>query len=483
MKFNKLAVAVTSAVLLMAGNVALADSTSDIVNVLVDKGILTPEEGKLISKNSVDEKKKAQKEAGKIKISEAIDSLTLYGDVRVRLEDREVTGLVDAGTKQGSGTLTRFRGKFLLGMTATSGDFYTDFALSTGGKGRSDNYTMGQSGTIGSGLYAKGGDQAIAVNRAMIGWKLADWITVEAGRMKNPLYTTQMVWDADLPVEGLTEKLSYNYGGINLFANLGQYQYEGVASAPNYYFNDGSAGKTVKTIQLFATQVGLQGDITSSTNGKAAVTYYSYNNGDAANGTASGGNLGVFTPMSTTGSYNSSVGMGVNNLSVVEVPAEINYMAFNNVGVRFYGDYAVNLTAQQRANAAGYKGGLTVARGDNGNDYAYLAGIVVGSAPDLKSFAANKMKQGDWQARLWYQEIGMWSIDPNAVDSDFMDGRVNTKGWVAKAQYNLRDNVMVNLSGGYGQVLDKRYGLGGYGDMTTNFSHLGLVQTDLTWKF
>jgi len=51
MKFNKkLAVAVSSAVLLMAGQVALADSATDIVDALVAKGVLTEEEGKLITK-------------------------------------------------------------------------------------------------------------------------------------------------------------------------------------------------------------------------------------------------------------------------------------------------------------------------------------------------------------------------------------------------------------------------------------------------
>ena len=51
MNFNKkLAAAVSSAVLLMAGQVALADSTSDIVDALVSKGVLTEEEGKLITK-------------------------------------------------------------------------------------------------------------------------------------------------------------------------------------------------------------------------------------------------------------------------------------------------------------------------------------------------------------------------------------------------------------------------------------------------
>jgi phosphate-selective porin OprO and OprP len=51
MNFNKkLAVAVSGAMLLMAGQFALADSATDIVDALVSKGVLTEEEGKLITK-------------------------------------------------------------------------------------------------------------------------------------------------------------------------------------------------------------------------------------------------------------------------------------------------------------------------------------------------------------------------------------------------------------------------------------------------
>ena len=60
MNFNKkLAVAVSSAVLLMAGQVALADSTTDIVDALVMKGVLTEEEGKLINKGHTSKAKVA----------------------------------------------------------------------------------------------------------------------------------------------------------------------------------------------------------------------------------------------------------------------------------------------------------------------------------------------------------------------------------------------------------------------------------------
>ena len=51
MNFNKkLAVAVSGAVILMAGQFAIADSTTDIVDALIMKGVLTEEEGKLITK-------------------------------------------------------------------------------------------------------------------------------------------------------------------------------------------------------------------------------------------------------------------------------------------------------------------------------------------------------------------------------------------------------------------------------------------------
>jgi phosphate-selective porin OprO/OprP len=60
MNFNtKLAVAVSGAVLLMAGQTVQADSTTDIVDALVMKGILTEEEGKLINKGHTSKTKVA----------------------------------------------------------------------------------------------------------------------------------------------------------------------------------------------------------------------------------------------------------------------------------------------------------------------------------------------------------------------------------------------------------------------------------------
>ncbi|MFM8232732.1 MAG: porin, partial [Candidatus Methylopumilus sp.] len=47
---KKLVAAVSGAVLLMTGQLSLADSTNDLVEALVSKGVLTEEEGKLLTK-------------------------------------------------------------------------------------------------------------------------------------------------------------------------------------------------------------------------------------------------------------------------------------------------------------------------------------------------------------------------------------------------------------------------------------------------
>jgi hypothetical protein len=94
------------------------------------------------------------------------------------------------------------------------------------------------------------------------------------------------------------------------------------------------------------------------------------------------------------------------------------------------------------------------------------------------------MVKGDWSARIWYQDVGAYSVDPNAVDSDFMDSRVNMKGTTFKAQYNIQDNVFANFA--YGHATSKNGALGTAGaanDLALNLDSYDLIQLDLTYKF
>jgi len=487
---NLVAATLAGSFLMGFGVNAMADSTTDIVNALVAKGVLTEEEGALLTKGRTDEaagQAKALKKAGKVTVSDAIDNATVYGDIRVRYEDRSGTGVVGSTTPIAgiNETRARARYKMTLGVKTTSGDWNTDLAIAMGANGRSDNATFGKSAT--TNINDK---EALYIKRAVVGYKATDWLTVDAGRMNNPLYTTPMVWDADLNFEGLAEKFTYKMGSTDLFLTLAQAQYQG--DRKNF---DGTTADTITT-ELFAFQGGAKFPITDNASAKAALTYttYSHNTSTTAfkPGLATDGSgvtaVATVAPDATHNYVAAVTGRtgyglassGVNDLETIEIPAELNYMVSSNVGVKLFGDYVYNTKADDRANHSG----LTTTGSSGSDDTAWMFGVAVGSAKDLKAFESNKMAKGDWSARIWYQDVGVWSVDANAVDSDFMDSRVNMKGTTFKAQYNIQDNVYANFAYGHATRKNGTYGTAGAAsDLALNLDKFDLVQLDLTYKF
>ena len=113
MNFNKkLAVAVSGAVLLMAGQFALADSTTDIVDALVGKGVLTEEEGKLITKGH-DSKKKADGTVGfkngfKINSGDGKSNFSVNGRIQADYRYFDTPGPISIGAASNETTADTF---------------------------------------------------------------------------------------------------------------------------------------------------------------------------------------------------------------------------------------------------------------------------------------------------------------------------------------------------------------------------------------
>jgi len=109
---KKLAVAVSGAVLLMAGQFALADSTTDIVDALVSKGVLTEEEGKLISKGH-ETKKKAEgtvgfKDGFKINSGDGKSNFSVNGRIQADYRWFDTPGVNQTGAATGSESADSF---------------------------------------------------------------------------------------------------------------------------------------------------------------------------------------------------------------------------------------------------------------------------------------------------------------------------------------------------------------------------------------
>jgi len=163
---------------------------------------------------------KADEKANKsrVKVGEFIDNAELYGNMRARYEYRSGTGIGAGGNSQQE-ERNRARGKFEFGVKTNSGNWYSDIAFATGSNAsaRSDNFTFGGNNVN----YNQ--KESIYLKRAMLGWNATNWLTIEAGRMNNPLYTTPMVWDADYQVSGFQEKVKFNLGDTEIFGVAGQW--------------------------------------------------------------------------------------------------------------------------------------------------------------------------------------------------------------------------------------------------------------------
>ena len=476
-KLNKLVLAsLTSSFLLGFGANAMADSTFDLVQALVTKGVLTEEEALPLLKgreNDIQLADKKVKKAAKLGISDAIDNASIYGDMRVREEYRagHDTG---AGALQNKEVRDRLRYKLTFGVKSNAGDFYSDIAFAMGAGGRSDNSTFGN----GNGTNGANNKETLFVKRAMLGWNVTDWASLEAGRIANPLYTTEMVWDKDLTMEGLAEKLNYTLNdGTELFGNFVQSQYLGDRRE-----NNGTANDRVTNF-LLAFQGGAKYKFNDNISAKAGLTYTKYTNNKPFNIT------GAFAPaLGTLATFNPTTAANVqstNNIRTIEVPAEVSFKTSptGDIGLKLFGDYVYNIDGSDRYNAAVAATTAGAARNaiqSAGNDdTAWLLGI----GAEMKQ--GKTPQKGDWAARLWYQEVGVYSVDPNAVDSDFFDSRVNMKGIVLKAEYNLRDNVFINAAAGHAtRKNDALAAVGAPGtDLRVNIDSFDLLQLDLTYKF
>jgi len=485
-KFVLIAVAVG----FMTGVTARAQDAGALLDLLVKKRLITDQEAEEVRSELT--KDVATTSAGKLKLSSPITELELYGDMRVRYEVRTAeAGLPDTITPPGEHTQRdRQRYRLRLGLRGTlADDWFFGLRLETSSNSRSTNVTFGDESS--GGPFSKGSD-GINVGQAYLGYKGLRDFTFTAGRMPNPLVTTSMVWDADINPEGVAEQwkhtYSFSFGGgqtttaaeskdgknvsaavvsephkitIDLFANLAQFVYDD--SNPEDPIGPQPKGVPNTDAYMLAWQVGAKINFTKDIYFQLAPTIYNYTgNGDTFNvffvgdpafkrGTA------TITPNQT----------GINSLLVFDVPMEFGWK-IGELPMRIFGDFAMNLQADDRATAAGHP--------DKGGDrYAYQIGLGIGKI---------KAKH-DWQLQGFYQHVDQFALDPNLVDSDIFDSRVNMEGFAVQAGYAVSDAVIFNLTYAYGQQADRALGTGGVGDAFSlnPLRKYNIFQADLNVKF
>jgi hypothetical protein len=327
------------------------------------------------------------------------------------------------------------------------------------------------------------------VGQAYFGYKGFPGTTLWGGRFPVPFVNTTMVWDDDINVEGLAQqwKHTFVFGGeappppsyskdgkaivagpkpepflkLNLFANFGQFVYNDANPenpiGPQKTITQPIGGETQQVPNhdafLLGWQLGAKLEFPRICYFQFAPTLYNYTgNGDSFNIHFSG---------DPGGNQN-----GINSLLVFDVPTEFGWKLWK-IPMKIFGDFATNFDANARAEAAGHPGG-------GGERYAYQIGYGIGQ---LK-------KKRDWEVKVWWQHSEQFALDPNLVDSDIFDSRVNMEGVAVKAGYLLADAISLNLTYSYGWRTNGNYGTGGVGDIPINpEDQYQLFQADMSVKF
>ena len=275
--------------------------------------------------------------------------------------------------------------------------------------------------------------------------------------MPNPFMTAgTMVWDPDINPEGFAEKLNFALSErTTLFGNFAQTVY---ADTPTDSLTS-NLGLNFGDAYLIGYQLGVDYKFKQDVGLKAAASWYTYE-GNPTGGTGITTLAGPYTGLPNGNQ------VGINNLSVLDFPVEFNFRLLGKPA-KFYGDFAMNLDGDSRATAAGFP--------NAGNqNKAYLLGFTLGA---LK-------KKHDWEARVWWQQTGQFALDPNLVDSDWFDSKLNLKGWVLAAGYNITDSIFAAARYGWANPTDSGLPTGGLGDLAINpMDSYQLLQLDLGWRF
>lgn len=491
-----------------AANAQQSDPMDDLLEKLKNKGVLSDDEYQALKKAREEEQielrnerrrqaQKAAQDAAKEEVatqeaakkpkfdaSPGIKSIQLFGDVRLRYESREASSSFPIAGTHGalSETLDRWRYAVRVGIRGDLvEDWFYTLRFDTSPNPRSSWVTFGNNSTVSGGApYGKGAD-GINVGQAYLGWRATPWLTLQAGKMANPLFTTPMVWDPDINPEGLAERINYPVNDkLNVFANFGQYVYQ--TFSPNG--TSGGFGGINNEGYQFVWQGGIGYKFREDTSARIGLTFYNYTGFGNPNGFQTNQNPNGFNGPFAFGPQNtlpvaagSPFNNGVNNLRYWELPFEAKF-PLGGISALVFGNVAYNIQADQRALHGSY-----ASVGSQG--LAWQLGMSVGTNLGL-TMNQVAAKKGTWEARAYYQQIDLNSLDPNLIDSDFFEGRPNLQGVFLAFAYSPTDAIITTVRFGEAHRLNQNAPTPGSNQDLPNvqpITEYKLLQLDLTWKF
>jgi hypothetical protein len=259
------------------------------------------------------------------------------------------------------------------------------------------------------------------------------WLTVSAGRIPNPWFGTDLVWDDDVNFEGIAlqmESRDQSSKAWRPFGTVGAFPLQEIERS-----------NTVKADSkwLIGAQVGMEWVPSTETRAKVGLAYYDFQNvSGRANPALNDVQFNKTAPefrqkgnsvfnIDNDGSATTNLWALAADYQVLNVTGMVDLNLFNPVHVILTGDYVENI---------GYSQSKTLAR--TGTDITpqtvgYMGRIAIGMP--------NMNLKNDWQISLAYRYLERDAVLDAFTDSDFHLGGTNNKGYILGGQYSLGKNT------------------------------------------
>ncbi len=384
------------------------------------------------------------------------------------------TGLPRLNTSRDRNNLENLR--LRVGLDARVNDWADiTFRLASG----DTNSPVSTSQALGGGFVKKGIyiDQAYAVIRPI------DDVALTGGRMPNPFYSYDVLWDPDLNFDGITLGAGHNFGDLRVSGVAGAFPYEyGSDNFPTV----SDSGKTRTTNKwLYAAQIVGNWQARHDIGVKVGGAYYHFTNvqgqpSDPCDISQPGaqcstdslrpafqqkGNTVFFLrnivpPANFPTDFPNRQFVGLNfDYHILDITGDVTVKLDDAKSVTVGGDYIKNLAFDRNAIcrsfpsiAAGTTGavvgpinnrtgtGCAAAGNDttfSGGDTAWMARVSVGY-PSPKHW-------GEWNVFGAYKYIQTDAVLDGLVDNEFHLGGTNAQGYVIAGRAGLYDNVAARV--------------------------------------
>lgn len=318
---------------------------------------------------------------------------------------------------------TRYRYRARLGINAQLSDqVFMGITLASG----SDSGAVSTNETLGD--YFNKDD--IWIDKAYLRYEPIKGVALIGGRMPNPFYTTDLVWDPDINPEGVALDGEHAFGPLSVFGTVAYLPLqERELDGDDRY--------------LYAGQLGAKYALGDSVNVTAAAAYYNFENIQSLRNPPEGSRINDYTAPPHLAKGNSIFNMrtdGTTTLAglasdfdILNITGAVEYTGFDDLVVRLTGDYAQNLAYDQQEIET-LQAEATVPSGD----VAWQVRADFGTK--------SRRRRGDWSVGAAYKHIETDAVLDIFTDSDFGLGGTDVEGYILKGEYAVADGATLNLT-------------------------------------